>query len=329
MQSPLDLVDTYGRVHKDLRISVTDRCNFRCQYCMPEEGLKWLPKEELLSFEEIYRTAQILVKHFGIDSIRLTGGEPTLRAQLPRLVSMLSQLDVDLALTTNGVKLPQMAKDLKSAGLNRLNISLDSLQPERFLELTRRDELTRVIEGIDAAIEAGFEPLKINMVAMRGINDDEILDFARFGREKGVVVRFIEFMPLDASESWSYDQVLSLAEIQAQIGQEFSFYEAGSDSEPASRFIYEDGKGEFGVIASVTRSFCHLCDRVRLTSDGQFRNCLFAAREYDLRSLLRSGAKDTEIAEVISGAVLDKWEGHNINQVHFIRPRRSMSQIGG
>lgn len=207
----MELIDTFGRVHRDLRIAVTDRCNFRCQYCMPEEGMKWIPREGILTFEEIERVASLLVSRYGVDSIRLTGGEPTVRANLPDLVGRLAKLGVDLAMTTNGATLPLVAQDLKDAGLNRLNISLDSLDKDRFIELTRRDDLDRVLEGIDAAIEAGFDPVKINVVLMNGINHDEIVDFAEFGRNKGVVVRFIEFMPLDADEVWGPD--LSLIHI--------------------------------------------------------------------------------------------------------------------
>ena len=208
----MELIDTFGRVHRDLRIAVTDRCNFRCQYCMPED-MTWMPREQILTFEEIERIAGLLVKRYGVDSIRLTGGEPTLRAKLPDLVQRLSGLGVDLAMTTNGVTLPSLAPKLKAAGLQRLNISLDSLDRDRFIELTRRDELDRVLEGIDAAIEAGFDPVKINCVLMNGINEDEIVDFAEFGREKGVVVRFIEFMPLDADEVWGQDRVVPLADV--------------------------------------------------------------------------------------------------------------------
>ena len=207
------LIDTHNRIHKDLRISITDRCNFRCTYCMPEEGLEWTPREDLLTFEEIERLASLLVTRFGVESIRLTGGEPTVRANLPDLINRLSQLPVDLSMTTNGVTLPLMAEKLRAAGLNRINISLDSLDRDRFKDLTRRDNLQQVLEGIEAAKAAGFDPVKINMVVMKGINDDEILDFVEFGREKRVTVRFIEFMPLDADEEWSNDRVMSLTEI--------------------------------------------------------------------------------------------------------------------
>ena len=323
------LVDTFGRVHRDLRISVTDRCNFRCTYCMPPDGLDWLPRSELLTFEEIERVARVLVERFGVHSIRLTGGEPTVRARLANLVAMLTPLGTDLALTTNGLTLGLVAGDLAAAGLRRINISLDSLQAERFRKITLRDDLPRVLDGVDAALAAGLDPVKINVVVMRGVNDDELLDFAAFGRDKGVEVRFIEFMPLDAEEGWRQDAVVSLTEITQRIGEVYPFEAHRQGSEPASRFRYLDGKGYFGVVASVTRSFCGSCDRIRLTADGQFRNCLFGLEEYDLRAPLRSGASDDDLAEIVRGAVGDKWAGHSIGKVHFVRPSRSMSQIGG
>ena len=323
------LVDTFGRVHRDLRISVTDRCNFRCTYCMPPEGLEWLPRSELLTFEEIERVARLLVERFGVHSIRLTGGEPTVRARLADLVAMLTPLGTDLALTTNGATLGLLAEDLAAAGLRRINISLDSLRADRFRELTLRDDLHRVLDGVDAALAAGLDPVKVNVVVMRGQNDDEILDFAEYGRRKGVEVRFIEYMPLDAEEGWRAGSVVALAEITERIGAVHPFEAHRQGPEPASRFRYLDGKGYFGVVASVTQSFCGSCDRIRLTADGQFRNCLFGLKEYDLRGPLRSGAGDYELADIVRGAVGEKWAGHSIGKVHFVRPARSMSQIGG
>ena len=323
------LIDGFGRVHRDLRISVTDRCNFRCTYCMPQEGMKWQPREDLLTFEEIERVATILVQRFGIKAIRLTGGEPTVRANLAVLVAKLAALNVDLAMTTNGVTLPLLAPSLRQAGLRRINISLDSLQPDRFHEITRRDELTRVLEGIHSAVQAGFAPVKINVVVIKGFNDDEIVDFAHFGRELGVVVRFIEFMPLDADEDWSNDKVLTQAEILAELSRTFELQPLDRTSAPASRWRYADGGGEIGVVASVSQSFCDSCDRVRITADGQFRNCLFATEETDVRVLLRQAASDDEIAAALQRSVSAKWAGHSINKVHFIRPVRSMSEIGG
>ena len=323
------LVDTFGRVHTDLRISVTDRCNFRCQYCMPAEGMQWLDRSDVLSFEEIERIARVLVDRFGIRSIRLTGGEPTVRAHLPVLVAKLAELGVDLALTTNGATLALVAHDLRAAGLRRINISLDTLRPDRFRQLTRRDELQRVLDGIDAAVAAGFEPVKVNNVLMRGINDDEVVDFLRLGRERGVEIRFIEFMPLDAQGEWSADRVVTAAEILERAAEHFEFDPVQRGHEPAERFAYRDGAGAFGVIASVTRPFCESCDRIRLTAEGQLRNCLFALGHLDLRELLRGGASDDEVAEAVAGEVHRKWAGHAIGQVHFIRPSKSMSQLGG
>ena len=327
---PTSLVDGFGRVHRDLRISVTDRCNFRCTYCMPAEGLDWMAREDLLTYEELTRVARGCVERFGFDGIRLTGGEPTVRANLPVLIDQLSSLGVDLSLTTNGTTLANLAPTLVSAGLERINISLDSLQRERFEQITRRDELDKVLEGVDAAVSAGLAPVKINCVVMRGVNDDEIVDFARFGRERGVTVRFIEFMPLDAQGEWTNEQVVTKAEIVAAIGDVFPLEPvAERESDPAARWRYVDGGGEFGVIPSVTEAFCESCDRVRLTADGMLRHCLFATRELDLRTLLRNGATDDDLAEAITAEVGAKWAGHQINQVHFIRPSRSMSQIGG
>ena len=323
------LIDGFGRVHRDLRISVTDRCNFRCTYCMPQEGMQWQRREDLLSFEEIERVAQIMVERFGVNAIRLTGGEPTVRAKLSILVAKLAALNVDLAMTTNGVTLPLLADELRAAGLVRINISLDSLRADRFEQLTRRNDLPRVLEGIEAALDAGFSPVKVNVVVMKGINDDEIVDFAHFGRDRGLVVRFIEFMPLDADEIWTNDQVMTQTEILNCLSGEFDLVPIERTSAPATRWRYADGGGEIGIVASVSQSFCESCDRVRITADGQFRNCLFATEETDVRALLRSGASDDDIADAMQRSVSSKWAGHSINQVHFIRPRRSMSEIGG
>ena len=323
------LVDGFGREHRDLRISVTDRCNFRCTYCMPAEGMIWQPRDHLLSFEEIERIARVCVQRFGFDSIRLTGGEPTVRARLPVLVEKLATLGVDLSMTTNGSTLPANAHDLRAAGLNRVNISLDSLRPERFFALTRRDELPRVLEGIRAAVAAGFAPVKVNVVVVRGSNDDELVDFARFGRNEGVQVRFIEFMPLDADNQWDRGAVVASAEIVAAIHAEFPLERLTRVHDPAERHRYLDGGGEIGVIGSVTEPFCSSCDRVRLTSDGQLRACLFATEETDLRALLRAGANDDALAAALTKTVAGKWAGHGISNVNFIRPARSMSEIGG
>jgi GTP 3',8-cyclase len=330
------LVDSFGRVHRDLRISVTDRCNFRCTYCMPAEGMQWLPRSEVLTFEEIERLARVFVERFGIDSIRLTGGEPTVRAHLPILVAKVAALrvggdgpPVDVALTTNGATLRTVAGALADAGLRRVNVSLDTLRPDRFVALTRRDELAHVLEGIEAAVEAGLHPVKVNAVVMRGVNDDEIVDLATFGRDRGVTVRFIEWMPLDAEERWREGAVVSQAEIVAAIDAVHPVDPVARGHQPAERFVYRDGRGEVGVIPSVTRPFCDACDRVRLTAEGQLRSCLFATDEVDLRTLVRGGASDDEVAAAVRRCIAEKAAGHMIGQVQFIRPRRSMSQIGG
>lgn len=329
------LVDSFGRVHRDLRISVTDRCNLRCGYCMPPEGLEWLPRSDLLSFEELERIAAVMVERFGIDSIRLTGGEPTLRAHLDRLVGSLAALRtdgggrIDLALTTNGVLLEECAVRLREAGLGRVNVSLDTLRPDRFAELTRRDELHRVLRGIDAAVAAGFEKVKLNAVVMRGVNDDEILDLVDYGRAVGAELRFIEFMPLDAQHRWDLSTVVTQEEIVERINERYPLEPTARGNAPAERFRYRDGGGTVGVIASVTNAFCGSCDRVRLSAEGQFRNCLFAVDEVDLRGPMRAGATDAELADLIAGNVAEKWAGHQIGRVQFIRPRKSMSQLGG
>ncbi len=325
-----DLVDPYGRTVRDLRISITDRCNFRCSYCMPAEGMQWLPRSELLTFEEIERISRVFVERFGVDGIRLTGGEPTVRAHLPVLVGKLAALNVDLSMTTNGATFRLVAEDLKAAGLTRVNVSLDSLRRDRFLAITRRDELERVLDGIAAAKEAGFDPVKINVVLERGMNDDEIVDFATWGREHRVAVRFIEFMPLDASGEWARDKVVSQDEILDAISAVYPLVPAPArGAAPADRWLYADGLGDVGVIPSVTKPFCGDCDRVRLTAEGQLRTCLFETREFDLRAIVRSGGSDDDLAAEIVRAVGTKWAGHAIGQVTFIRPKRSMSQIGG
>ncbi len=332
---PDALVDPFGRRVEDLRLSVTDRCNFRCTYCMPAEGLDWLPRSDLLTYEELARIARICVERWAFSGIRITGGEPTVRAQLPRLFEMLAPLGVDLAMTTNGVRLAKIAGDLAAAGLRRVNVSLDSLKPDVFERLTRRPELDNTLAGIDAALAAGLGPVKINCVVMRGVNDDEVVDLAAFGREIGVGVRFIEFMPLDADGGWNLDQVVPAREILERIDAVFPLdldareARAGEHVEPAARFSYRDGGGDVGVIASVTEPFCGNCDRVRLTAEGKFRTCLFALEEFDLRAIIRADATDDEIATMIARAVGTKWAGHRIARVDFVRPTRSMSQIGG
>ncbi len=342
-----ELIDSYGRTVRDLRISVTDRCNFRCTYCMPEEGMVWLPRTEVLTYEEIARVARICVERFGVDGIRLTGGEPTVRAHLTKLISALAVLTVpatadsplagqpiDLAVTTNGATLALVATDLKRAGLRRINVSLDTLNREKFKQITKRDELASVLEGIDAAIAVGMAPVKVNAVVQRGVNDDEIIALATFGREKNIEVRFIEFMPLDAQGGWLNNAVVGQDEIVSTINEVFALEQIASrGAAPADRWRYLDGKGTVGVIPTVTKPFCGDCDRVRLTADGQFRTCLFATDEFDVRALLRNGvddrATDDAIEALLRRAVGEKWAGHSIGQVSFVRPRRSMSQIGG
>jgi cyclic pyranopterin phosphate synthase len=327
------LIDTFGRVHRDLRISVTDRCSFRCTYCMPEEGMQWLPRDEVLTFEEIERITRLLVERFGIDSIRLTGGEPLVRAHLPLLVRRLAGLGTDLALTTNGASLRLVAHELCEAGLQRINISLDTLQRDRFLAITRRDALDATLDGIAAAIEVGFDPVKVNAVLMRGVNDDEVEALASWARDLGVVLRFIEFMPLDAQEGWGPERVVPRDEILERLSAvgdldpvDASLADA---SQPAERFRWLDGRGEVGIIPTVTHAFCGDCDRLRLTAEGALRNCLFALDETDLRGPLRAGASDDDLAALVEQTVAAKWAGHQIGQVAFIRPRKSMSQIGG
>jgi GTP 3',8-cyclase len=334
--APLPLVDPHGRTVRDLRISITDRCNFRCTYCMPQEGMTWLPREEVLTYEEIERVARVCVERFGFEAIRITGGEPTVRARLPVLIEKLAALrvpgtgePVDLAMTTNGATLGLLAHDLRAAGLGRINVSCDSLRPERFHALTRRGQLDRVMDGIAAARDAGFDPVKVNVVTVRGVNDDEMVDFAAWGRETGVQPRFIEFMPLDADGSWSMDQVVPSAEVVAAIDAVFPLEPVTHGPEPAARYRYRDGRGEIGVIASVTQPFCGSCDRIRITAEGQLRNCLFAVRETDLRAVLRGGGSDDDLSEAVAADVGRKWAGHHIGRVTFVRPARSMSQIGG
>ncbi len=325
-----DLVDPFGRVVRDLRIAVTDRCNFRCTYCMPEEGMVWMPRSEILTFEEISRIARICVERYGFGGVRLTGGEPTIRANITELVSQLAALGIDVAMTTNAATLRNIAPALREAGLDRINISLDSLDRDKFARMTRRDELDNVLAGIDAAIAVGFDPVKINAVIERGVNDDELVDLARFGREQDIEVRFIEFMPLDATDEWQKSKVVGQDEIVARLGEVWDLEQVPArGAAPADRWRYADTGQTVGIIPTVTKPFCGDCDRVRLTTDGQFRTCLFATDEFDLRAALRSGETDDEIAARIEAAVGTKWAGHQINQVNFIRPKRNMSQIGG
>jgi cyclic pyranopterin phosphate synthase len=298
---------------------------------MPAEGMQWMDRAELLTYEEQARIARVCVERWQFDAIRVTGGEPTVRAHLPRLFEMLAPLGVDLAMTTNGVRLPELAHDLAHAGLRRVNISIDSLDRATFRALTRRDDLDRVLAGIDAALDAGLAPVKLNCVVIRGVNDHEVVDLAAFGRAKGVGVRFIEFMPLDAQGDWTLEQVVPASEILDAIDAVFPLERtpAASHAEPARVVRFADGIGDVGVIPSVTEPFCGDCDRVRITAEGRFRTCLFALDETDLRSILRGGGTDDDLAGAIAAAVGTKWAGHHIGKVDFIRPGRSMSQIGG
>jgi cyclic pyranopterin phosphate synthase len=325
------LIDTFGRVHNNLRISVTDRCNLRCTYCMPEEVV-FMDRAELLSFEEITLFVRIAAP-LGIDKIRLTGGEPLMRRDLPRLVRMLSEIDGirDIGLTTNGILLADHAQPLFDAGLRRINISLDTLDPQRFRELARRDGLDKVLEGIAAAKRAGFQPIKINAVSIRGITEHEVVPLARLAREHGLEMRFIEYMPIGA-DHWERSKVYFAHEIMDQIEREVAPLVPVDDYDPrapAMEFQYTDGGGRIGIIASVSRPFCMSCNRVRLTADGKLRNCLFALDEVDVKRLLRDNAEPRVIEDVIRQNVLDKWEGHEINTSRFIKPLRTMHAIGG
>ena len=327
------LRDSYGRVADDLRISVTDRCNFRCIYCMPAEGLKWLAREDLLRYEEITRLARIFVERYGVRTIRITGGEPTVRIKLPDLIGMINQIDptLDITMTTNGVLLRDLAHKLAAAGLKRINISLDTLNMQRFHDIARSDAFNRVMDGIDAAREAGLWPIKLNMVVMKGHNDDEVVDFARLAREKGYEVRFIEFMPLDGDGTWTNEQVVPSRRIQEQIEDLFPLVPViDTRPGPATRFKFADGsQGGVGFISSVSQAFCSTCNRIRLTAEGGLRTCLFSLQETPLRELLRSGVSDDHLGQVIERAVWHKEEGHLINQPGFIKPAKNMSQIGG
>ena len=325
------LVDGFGRVADDLRISVTDRCNFRCTYCMPAEGLEWLPKADLLTFEELARLLGVFVS-LGVRSLKVTGGEPTVRADLPVLMRMFREAgpELDISMTTNGVLLDRLAAPLAEAGLDRVTVSLDSLLRHRFAEMTRRDALERVFAGIAAAEEAGLTPIKINCVVIGGQNEGELVDFARWSRETGHAVRFIEYMPLDAQQAWERDKVVRSAQILETIDAAFPLVGERPDAEPATSYRFSDGApGGVGVIASVTEPFCDDCNRVRLTAEGQVRACLFALTETDLRGPLRGGASDDELAALIRGDVAAKWSGHRINHPDFVRPDRPMSSIGG
>lgn len=331
---PLDgpLVDRYGRTHTDLRLSVTDRCNFRCVYCMPEDGVAFLPRSEILSFEEIALVAQV-ARGMGVRAVRLTGGEPLVRKGIVELVRQIAAVGFDdVALTTNGTGLSNLALPLAEAGLQRVNISCDSLRPERFAQIRRRGDLVTVLGAMDAAEAAGLRPVKVNVVVMAGVNEDEVIDFCAFAREHDRVVRFIEYMPLDAEGNWDRSQVVPTETLLARIAAEWPLVACdlnGDDTAPAERYRFVDGRGEIGVVASVTRPFCGTCNRLRLTADGAVRNCLFSDDELSARDVMRSHGSDEELATVLRTAVWGKLPGHGINDPGFLRPNRSMSMIGG
>jgi len=333
MESTLELRDTFGRLHDNLRVSVTDRCNIRCFYCMPERGVEYVPRREILSFEEIERFVRVAVR-LGIRKLRVTGGEPLVRKDLPLLVRRLAAIPEieDLALTTNGVLLGELAEPLYEAGLRRINIHLDTLDRERFLLISRRDELDRVLEGVAVCRRLGYSPIKINAVGVKGLTEPDIVPLARYGRENGLEIRFIEFMPLDAQGLWDRDKVLLADDIVRVLSREISPLVEIPDRDPrapATEYRYADGRGRVGFIASISRPFCLNCNRIRLTADGNLRYCLFAIQETNVKGLLRGDASDEEIAAVIRAAVWDKWQGHEINTSRFVAPPRPMYAIGG
>jgi GTP 3',8-cyclase len=326
------LRDSWGREIRSLRISVTDKCNFRCRYCMPAQGLQWLGRDEVLSFEEIERLVRVLAS-MGVDEIRLTGGEPLVRRELPVLVGMLSRVPGvhDLSLTTNGVLLDRFAAPLVAAGLRRLNVSLDSLSHVRFAEIARREALDRVLAGLEEAERhPELRPIKVNCVALRGFTEEEVPALAELARRKPYVVRFIEFMPLDADEAWKGDDVLTGREIRTLIEERWPLEEIpAKSSSTARRYRFADGAGEIGFVNPISEPFCSSCDRIRVTADGQLRTCLFSRKEWDLKTRLRDGSSDEQLAELIRFAVCHKELKHKVNDPGFVRATRSMSQIGG
>ncbi|MDQ2813388.1 MAG: GTP 3',8-cyclase MoaA [Actinomycetota bacterium] len=328
------LPDSFGRIATDLRVSLTDRCNLRCSYCMPPEGLNWLPSPDLLTDDEVVRLVRVAVEQLGVREVRFTGGEPLLRRGLARIVAQTAALRPrpEISLTTNGIGLKRTAAALRAAGLDRVNVSLDTLRPETFRKLARRDRLPDVLDGLAAAAQAGLTPVKINAVLMRDLNDDEAAPLLRFCLEHGYELRFIEQMPLDAQHGWKREEMVTAQEILAALSREFALTpdDPGQrGSAPAEAFVVDAGPARVGVIASVTRPFCGTCDRVRLTADGQVRNCLFARTESDLRGPLRAGASDADLAARWQRAVAGKLPGHGINDPSFLQPDRPMSAIGG
>ena len=328
------LADSFGRIATDLRVSLTDRCNLRCAYCMPPEGLDWLPKADQLTDDEVVRLVRIGVELLGIREVRFTGGEPLLRRGLAGIVARTAALRPrpEISLTTNAIGLERTAAVLRAAGLDRINVSLDTLRPETFRKLARRDRLPDVLDGLAAAAQAGLHPVKVNAVLMRDLNDDEAVPLLRYCLEAGYELRFIEQMPLDAQHGWKRAEMVTAEEILAALGREFTLTPDDPrqrGSAPAEAYLVDGGPARVGVIASVTRPFCGTCDRVRLTADGQIRNCLFARSENDLRGPLRAGADDAELAAAWRRAVALKLPGHGINDPSFLQPDRPMSAIGG
>ena len=328
----VQLIDNFNRKITSLRISVTDRCNFRCFYCMSKDGVEYYHRSEILTFEEIKRLSEIFVG-LGVNKIRLTGGEPLIRRDIPKLVQHLNGIEglKDLSLTTNGFRLKDLAEELYTAGLKRINVSLDTLNPHKFARLTRRDALHRVLEGLDVAKKCGFSPIKINVVAIRGFTEDEILDFARMAKTTTFIVRFIEFMPLDMDDRWKKIKFIPGEEIVDKINTVYPLepLEASPNSDAAKCYRFKDGLAEIGVVASVSEPFCGNCNRLRLTADGKLRTCLFSLDETDLKSLMRDGTSDEELERIIIKAVKNKEPGHKIHTVGFVKPKRSMSMIGG
>jgi cyclic pyranopterin phosphate synthase len=330
---PAGLVDQFGRVARDLRVSVTDRCNLRCTYCMPAEGLPWMPKAEMLTDEEMLRVIGLFVRD-GVTQVRLTGGEPLLRRSLVELVRGIAALEPRprIAMTTNGVGLERVAQGLADAGLDRVNVSLDTIDAETFTQLTRRDRLSDVESGLKAAADAGLTPVKVNAVAMRGVNDESVADVLAWCLERGYELRFIEQMPLDAQHAWARGDMVTADEIRARLSERWELTplpQSERGSAPAERFLIDGGPRTVGIIASVTAAFCAACDRTRLTADGQVRNCLFSNTETDLRTPMRDGASDDELLDLIRGEMWRKRRGHGIGDPGFVQPERPMSAIGG
>jgi cyclic pyranopterin phosphate synthase len=328
------LTDSYGRRIKNLRISITDRCNFRCRYCMPAEGLEWLPRTEILTYEEITRIARVALE-IGIEQIRITGGEPLVRRDVPELIRQLHSLPGlrSLSLTTNGTRLPQIAEELAEAGLTRINVSLDSLIPHKFFQITRRNALQNVLDGLESLEQyPAIHPIKVNAVAMRQFTEEEVIDFAELARRKPYIVRWIEFMPLDADQIWTKDDILAGKEILTILENHYGPLTPivpDNHAETARRYSFPDGRGEVGFINPISEPFCAECDRIRLTAEGKIRTCLFSLEESDLRSILRNGGTDEELALAIRTAVRGKERKHFIGDTKFKRSSRTMSMIGG